>query len=979
MPHAMLPYLSKQACRWLRPVAVILPLAFVMIASLMLVPTAKANQPDLVARLDQNKLVEALENEGMTELLLHLLETEGESFEPVEVLRLKIATRQSQFNQPSLKMETRKQVFEEAAKLYAQIIENYPRDPRRVMWQTDYAEMLIFAKQRDLNNQAQLFYDFGVPTAEQEKAFESSVAEAFGQLNMADIAFFSLQRTIPARDDFQEKYQATGLWRTMNQQYYEGEIPFYTAYAAYYTALLPDDHPYYKETRNPLVPKKLREADKERRRLLLLAKAKIEPFSEDNRPGVSDMARTLLAQIELRLGNEAKANELATQIIRQDQGVQGLVAGMMQYEALIKQDKQRDAERALSQLENSQVVKSNLLYRLLVTDMAHKVALKQAQALTDAEARKKAIAQAYRPYEDLFNDPSVRQWAAFLRNFVFERWEKTLPVDAKFEELPPMVLLAVGQVATYRGNDLFVEASKQQGEEATATKEKAIEATKRGMAANEALLKRTDASPSVLATANYNLGLGQLNLDRKGEENQLKAASYWEAILADEKMRQQSIADKAAEDLMGLMRFVMSTYNPTPPDALKERYIRDAMILAEHLPELEATQNQRKYLGFMLQQDFEEYEKAAKVYEPLPLNHPDYWEVRSELMYCLLQMRQQAADGGNQAKAIETGAKLRQVATDLQKQAELAMKLPESRRPTGVKKAQLEANLSLAELYIETGQSRQALEALGDWRKDYEGQPQARIRAVRLAMRVYRDNGRQDEVIAAAKEFFELAPDQAAGFINAELNSIQTRVEELEQALSKMSPSQIESRRRATDELNTLAKYGGTLADLLIKWAQDNNRDMLPYLITRAKSYRIGMQPDKALELVKPLYEKNPRSGVVIQELAQSYLAMGEILAKENKTNEASKQFDLALDLFKKLSRDANPEDEKLAEFYWAGEIGKLETVLAQKDRFDKEVFENGSIVIKQLQNRYPGLGGHSKKFDALLRNFEATITQKSD
>jgi hypothetical protein len=909
-----------------------------------------------LSRLDPVTLIEGLSREGMPELLEHLAASEPPK-DPVVLHQIRVAQFRIRSNDQSTSAEQREAALDGALAAMREGIEKTRDHEQRPLWQTDLAEVLLYQVIQTRGLSAAEFVEFGVPTTTQRKNFDENIPVMLEQLIDADLRFFSLRGDLPKESDHTDKRVNTGLWERMINQYYLTRTQFFLAHAAFYATLLPDSNPIWQKLAGtPFVGSANKTPAQLRTRLLTIALEKLEILLKERAPqveGIKDPVQCLIGRVLLGQGKQGDA------IVRFDAVINAGNTDLIDFAArlgkslALERNKQNAAAaEILVPLAIHQQSKSNLLYRLLSVDAAHLLALRRAQGLTDEKQKQAALAAAYGPYELLIADKSLGDAADPLKNYIYERWEQTITSDRDIDSLPPMVVMAVGEMSRSHGQNLMLDAESAADEPAREKLRKEGQAKlERSERMSQSVLKRENLAPAVRARAMFNQALSIYFRDKTDLKLQLDTAK----ILTDlaEQLPDQAVAEEAVGGAVTILR-PLHTQSPKPA-GVSEAYDRTMAVLLNKFPTAAVTDNERLYYGFFVLQSALKYADAAAVYAKVPAGHTDYFTAQQERLRCLLELFR-AAPAGKDKDAAAT------VALDLSKQiadeAANAVGTASPDQAKVIRSAGGTARLVAADLSLERQNLAQGLAILEGFETDYPEQ-EGLIREV-LQRRILSlvEVAQIDRAAEQAQRMMAAFPGDAAPVIDTVLTKIDGMVEKLR----KQSATELVERNRKEldDKAAGLATTASRLAKLLLDWASaqkfDDNR-MVPFKLILAKSLRLAGKPQESLALVAPMAGKFPDDAEIVSAMGESNFLMGT----EAGLAQAAPFYDTII-------TRVQAENQKYPAIWWNAWMRRL-TI---NDRLKQGTSEI-AMRIGQLILIDPGLGGELYKGEfERLRNKHA-------
>ena len=908
-----------------------------------------------LSRLDPVTLIEGLSRENMPELLEHLAVSEPPK-DPVILHQMRVAQFRIRANDQSTSAEQREAALDSALAAMREGIEKSRDHEQRPLWQTDLAEVLLFQVIQTRGMSAAEFVEFGVPTTTQRKIFDDNIPLMLEQLIDADLRFFSLRGDLPKESDHTDKRVNTGLWERMINQYYQTRTQFFLAHAAYYATLLPDSDPLWQRIAGtPFVGSANKTPAQLRTRLLTIALEKLEILLKERAPtveGIKDPVQCLAGRVLLAQG---KANDA---IPRFDAVINSGNSDLVDYTArlgkslALERNKQNTAAaELLTPLASHSQSKSNLLYRLLSVDAAHLLALRGAQTVT-GDKREAALAAAYAPYEKLIADKSLGDAAEPLKNYIYERWEQTITSDRDVDALPPMVVMAVGEMSRSHGQNLMLDAESAADEPARdKLRKEGTAKLERSERMSQSVLKRANLAPAVRARAMFNQALSIYFRDKSDLKLQLDTAK----ILTDlaEQLPDQPVAEEAVGGAVTILR-PLHTQTPRP-GGVSEAYDRTMAVLLNKFPTAAVTDNERLYYGFFVLQSALKYADAAAVYAKVPVGHADYFTAQQERLRCLIELFRAAPAGKEKDAAATAALDLSKQVTD---EAANAVTGAAPEQAKVIRSASGTARLVAADLSLERQNLAQGLAILEGFETDYPEQ-EGLIREV-LQRRILSlvEVAQIDRAAEQAQRMMAAFPGDAAPVIDTVLTKIDGMVEKLR----KQSATELVERNRKEldDKAAGLATTASRLAKLLLDWASaqkfDDNR-MVPFKLILAKSLRLAGKPQESLALVAPMAAKFPDDAEIVSAMGESNFLLGT----EAGLAQAAPFYDTII-------TRVQAENQKYPALWWNAWLRRL-TINDRLKQGTNEI----AMRIGQLMLIDPGLGGELYKSDfEKLRNKHA-------
>jgi len=825
-----------------------------------------------LAGLDKATLIEGLSKKGMNDLLLHLVETQP-SADPVIDKLVAIANYRILYSEQATAGKP-----EQAAALqrlidtYQSLIADHRDHEQRPIWQTDLAELLLFEYLQVVHDNASEFYDFGVPTAQQRLAYESTVAQALELTSDADLRFYQLQTDLPREPDHITKRVNTGLWDRMIGTYYKTKTPYLLGCAAYYTSLLDNDHPYYQNLNNPQIARQKRDPDQERTRLLALAIDKLRPAVDS--ANTNRTAQCLLARAYMHdYSRLDKALDTCDAILATDtQDVVDLYANLTRARALDRYDQYADALKLLDELADHPIVAEHLLYRLLVVDQTHRIMLAHAKTWPQSR-RAAAIVKAYDPYTQLLADRTLGDQVQPIKFYIYKRWQASLGANADLTDQPPVVAVAIGEIARIDGQNLMVEAdrleSDGQAEKSTQLRDQAQPRLQRAIAINTVVLNQHNLSSTVQAGAMFNLAYAMYFKAMGQIDQQLEAAQTWTELA------HQLGSEPLAEESIGLAIMILRNLHlisPHPP-GVADAYKRAAKVLFNQFPTSPAADDERLYFALQELVPAGQYIQAVQMLTRVPKDHRDYFEAQRGIIENLKKRYDQLQDPTDKQAA---GRRLAKAANDLIGEAAArASEVDPSLQPS-LRNAVGWARLALIDLSVSQGNPDQAIAGLESLSAQYSDNADISRAALSRGIVVMAQLGRFDDVFDKANKMMQAYPDDAAPVIDSVLTDLDRQIDALSRQMDQATLQQ--EKQQLQDQITRLAQSSEMLARLLLQWAIKQGYDdeqLLPFKLILCKAIRLAGKTDGALELLRPLLEQFPNDPDVIDHIAETLFATG--------------------------------------------------------------------------------------------------------
>lgn len=891
--------------------------------------------PSSADPLDQSKLIDALAERGMDELLLHLAQT-GEFDDPATPRLIEVGQRNIALRDPALSSAERLEAFDAARSALRGLIDDpeMAGHPLRPVWRTDLAQMLLVTYLEGLQGLAPSFYEFGVPSRAQRAAFEQSVPAALSMMMQADTEFRDLDNRLSRDTAMRDALENSLAYYRIFDEYRDQKSAWFFANAAYFASLLPDDNPYFMSLGS--VPGQAKTAAAERNRLRQLALRRLEPFlrSEVGNKALLPRVQSLAGRIEISRGNAVRAEQdyLAAATQSADWNADRLGASIARAQAAAAQGQADAAAAELADLATKSAVRQRLDFALVVTDARHKLAVRQANTLPEAQ-RDAALREAYGVYFELMDDPSLGERGPAVKNLVFDRWAASLDADATAQDLaalPPTVRMAVADISRRRGMLLQRQGKKIDGEAQL----------QRAVLAGRSLTDRTAVGDAVWANGLYNLAYAQYAL-APGKLSSLLEVVDLATRVADETPG-QPVATPAIDLATRIAEALHRQYAAQP--GVDAAYRKATAVLYESgdYATTKPADDRLVYYAYAVFQAEGDYEKAAALYAQQLRTHPNYLEAQAQRLVSLTAWFKNTPDGTSRNARDAIASELLDAAKQIEPIATAARRQPANDyQASSAARALANAQLGRAEVLAERGDLNGALGTIDGFAQDFADRPTLVQRGLerRILLLVEADElGRAQETAGLMMGRF---PDAAAGVINNVLSDMERQIE----TLGDDAPASAR-----------LADAAAAMAKLLADWAQEQGFDgeqMLPYRLVVLRSLRIAKRGDEALAYL--------RDTGLDQDFANNVDVLYEkALALVTKGDPDSLRAATPL-----LNRILGGLQEPYPDIYWQAWIARLGVNIKLGEKVD-----DVPRRIAQLRQRFPGLGG--PEFAAKLRTLES-------
>lgn len=943
------------------------PHKFLVACTLMLMALATPATAQL-DHLNIDRLIKEMRERGMSELLVHL-SRDGSIKDPADAKKLEVEMLIMRAQTPVAgnpnDLKERVASLEKGITEFQALINGNRDNTKRALWQTDMALHLIYTRM-SLNDLADDFYEFGIPTPEQTRVFESGASLAAESMFDASNFLSKLQRELPRQADYNQTYVNTGRWEELMDEYAKTKVPFMLAHAAYWASLLPDSHPYFQNLgKNPNVPLQATNSAGERARLLnasidAISNIPVElatKFGIPQRP--SDFIK---AKAMARLGQYNDAIALLDKVAQASKDdLMAFRANLMRAVALELRDKKPDAAvESLESLKDHPLTQGGVAFPILIADLQHRLLMKHVGK------DQKKIEAAYMPYDKLFADKRLGQRTEAARMFVFTRWTKQF-AGQKQDTLPPMVLSGMGEMERILGNEQVAKWAAFQKEEkateaAAAMKEARVHLNS-CIDISDALVRRADVPAEVKARARYNKAYATYLSDPENGESFLAAAAIW-TELANE-LPEHPLAEEA----IGLaVRFLYNLHiQEQRPDGVDAAYRNTCAVLYAKLGHTAVADDQRVYYTFNVLQAEGKYKEAAESYEKLPLQHRDYVEGQREWLYCQMQLWNQMPESAEKGERRDA---LRDEANRIERLARRALE-----EDTGTaKQVQVMKNtladivLRKVELDIHRRAWDDADKALRSFADDHPDDPDLIRQAISRRILVKVKQGDANEAVKLAEELVKSSGEDkgkqaaAAATIDAALAELADDIEDLRSA-AELAKGEID-RKDFADRAAKQAEASDKLADMLLDWGIKNGAepdDLFRYRLIKVRSSLLTGKVDEAMTVLKPLVDADPSEPRVI-------FLQGEALFATGKRTELIQ----AVGVYGKITGDESTRPVKITaemppaqrqqrdilnRIWWQSWLRALQVY----DKLNEHTAQIPRLVA-QLESQYPELGGPALK-----------------
>ena len=871
-------------------------------------------------RFNRDKLIEGLQKRGMGEMLVHLAQTE--KFEdPTDAARIEVEQLRIRANDHErFDLETRIAACEQAMDKLRSLIHDPKLEshPKRPMWQTDLSEIILFTYLRTLKLSANEFFEFGVPSAEQHQAFVKGIQEAVIELSLAERGFFRLRSDLPKQPDFNEKFELTGLWDRMINEYDKKRTKFFLAHAAYYASLLPAQSKYYTSLgKQPAMPRQKATVREERVRLCKVAMDALAAFIDDKSDPnkVRMQSLSIQGRCQMQIGQLPKAIASLDEVVKANkQDFNDFISSMALARANGKDGKMSRANRMIQALEGSDIARGNDLYLLLLTDLRHRILLDAA----GKDVRK--IGKSFTPYEDFMkNKPD-------LKGYIHKRWERRVTNAKNPSALPGMMLVGVSELMLGQGRNLMIESDEVEASNAALAESKRNEGMPKLNKAKELLgilAKREDELDSVRAKAMWNLGIATYFQDRQDLAKLIEAINIW--IDLGDLLPKESDAKTAMQNAVGFLRQLL-TDDPKLRKHLMPVYKRAFDVLQSKFPDDPMTDNERAYFVYEVVLKKGDYAEAIKIFKRVPQGHVTYFDSQRGIVDCEFELYKRRRAEKKDTRIIELLTEVKRV----RREAELALEAAEPDKPLGPLYASAVSRLIESQLAVDRADPAAAVSALDGFEKDFSEHTDLIQEALEQRIIALSTLGKADEANTAATRMFNEFPDAAGAVVDNVLRDMIVQVEQLREDFELLK---IASDRQAVlRKIRNLSKTGELLANQLIAWATEEGLaedEMLTYRMIQVQSMIMVGKSSEAAQMLATIAEKYPGDANVLFTQAEALYKAGLV-----KTDAAAKTTDLraAAKIYYQLIDGLDPAknadaaaNEKMLGIWWQAWLRALQ------------------------------------------------------
>lgn len=767
----------------------------------------------------KGKLIDGLVKRGMTTLLEHLVVTDPPE-DPAEAGELIYRVHLSRWEDGELDLSVRVAELGRAEEKMRTLIEAHHSHESRPIWQTDLAGVLLFAR-LDIANVAGLFYEFGVPTAEQRAAVQRTAGESLEHLSDALQRLFVLQGELPKQEDHVQKRVNTGRWDRLMNQYFELRTRFYTGQACLYAALLDNDHPFYQSLDAPNAKLPLREKSvvAERSRIVRMGIDQLEDFARNSQDphGILAGSLSLTARLLLVDQHPDEALQYLNRLLKLPElsPVADLVIQMTMARAIHRKGRTGEGIERLDALVNHDLARRDPLIRLLVVDCTHRLLMTEADSVPKAK-RRAAVQHAYAVYDVVMNDPNLESRSADMRRYIYRRWTAAITPGQDLSDLPSMVLRATGRLSADEAAIALNESNAaQEPEQRDQLRNRAEAKYRRTIDVCRELLRRKPLRAEDEAEARYLLALATHHAGSGKRSTSLEAVRRW-TDLAD-RQPDQGVAVQAIGHAVSLARPLLLD-NPDDEE-VRQLYERATSILFEKFSRIPAADVERIHYAQIVLIPSNRFGQAVTLLSDIQRHNSDtatYYAAQTELLFCLQKMVERADDTERTRLSSDLRDHVRRLRQDTSaaQSGELQPAVA-----TALATALAHAHTAMAAILMHEGKHQdaanelRAVEAL-----DVPAPVRHAARGDLIGSLV--ELGRFDQVKEEAKRLMDTAPGDAASVIYNVLERIGERTGALRrEAAGPDTPAERRARLREESQLSAGAAV--ILAQLLLTWAQE--------------------------------------------------------------------------------------------------------------------------------------------------------------
>lgn len=647
--------------------------------SCVLLPAWSASAQMNALRNKDDQFIQALRDQGMSDLLDRFVEVAPPE-EPIARRSLEIAQQQFRAEDTYARaisslsngdvqageelFQVSRSAYEGVLKSQRALIEENPDDERVPVWQTDLADMLLRVYLPQYHQKAPWYYEYGIPSAEQKKAFEDSVVLALEMTEDATRRLDGLASRVGADPSIRAKLEELGIWFKLQGQFGKVITPLYYGQSLHYVSLLPDSHPYYKALgANPKIKNQASTPADERQRLRQLAQFALRGEVLE-REDTQQIAQLFIGSSMVWSGGRNNADravaEHLDEVTRVSDGWEGYLATLST--AVAKKeagDLQTGVEILQGLLDSEQTipyVRNDTSYhsRLIAADLMHRLLMEPTDK-AQGKARTDLIATAYTtPYLPLIEvGPPYTQ-------ILYDRWASMVKPDQDPNALPTLVRMGVGEQLGLRAKTQAFEAiqiSRADGVEAAKQSpqyQQMQELFEQANTYNQSLAA-PETDDQVRARALWNLGNNHVTVYQI--ENELQAGQVsldlllvipgpFATVVTELPDTEQAMG--SAQQALTFLQFLDFQLNVKAGQIrkpeLREQYVQVAEATFVNWPTIEIAHSNRSYIGAYVYEPRKLWDKAVEVYRGCPPEHASYFDCRTQMMWVLRRQYRELFD-----------------------------------------------------------------------------------------------------------------------------------------------------------------------------------------------------------------------------------------------------------------------------------------------------------------------------------------------
>ncbi|MEM6392033.1 MAG: hypothetical protein AAF797_04610 [Planctomycetota bacterium] len=958
---------------------------FALLAAALLLgvlPTTSYAQLD---RLDDGDFINALREQGMSDLLLHYAETaddlapETRSLIRVAQLRLQadeLFTRagQAQNGEDAQQLLTDARArFLEATNALIRLADDQPDAPSRVIWLTDAAEMVIYGYLFNFNDRALAFDEFGVTTPDQQAALAEAMPLAYRAAAAADTALFDLFNRLGSDTALQQAIEAAGLNFKL-ENYRDVVLPFVLSETAYHMARQPETNPYFADLAagrpDPAVPDRANSIADERQRLYDQAFAAAEVLLDTAPDRLIPRIQTIAGRAVAGLGEPDDAEPFLEPAAQQNNSpLDALLAGLARANIFLNANAFDDADDTLFDLDQNRLVRDTPLWGLLLADARHRVMIARANTRSGAD-RTAAIADAYTtPYDEFFEAIPTEAARRVMTFRVHQRWARNLDPSLDPTTLPGPVRVGIAQV-------VFGTAQTQQ---AGGDNDAALNTFTRVTQLLDGIAD-TNAPEETRGNGLYFLGNAVLakffidrELDQANGTNNARGQDFYNGSLMLARVARDFPGSEFAEAaIAAAFQNLYSIYaQPDAPPAWRQSFLDTGETLYAEFDDLDIAEQYRMTFGFEAYQKRGDFLKAAEFYAAVSRGNPQYLEAqRFRVLAMTLRLDQAqrtladlqaqdspAADAMQQAeRALEDATTDAADTADEVREGIEQLLAEQTVSPEAAANAQLaraQALITLAQIAQQDGDTEGVLDltdGLDEVLPDNQaGNDLRRIAAERRILALVAIND-LDAVRDEASAMIDRFQGAAAPVITDVLTTLQQTIDRQAAALQKARAQNVPARVAEIErEMAGTGQTAVTLGELLVDWGTTNRQPsavLSGFELALAKAYLVAQQVEAADEITARLIRQQPKALPIILVRAEALYRLG--LARDNDAatlRQSATLFDKVITFYR------SRPDAETAEPHWRAWAHRF--LIMEKMGLARDI----DIAVRRLESKFPALG----------------------